>query len=385
MFSFDVAIIGAGPAGSSAAIALARMGYSVALADKEQFPREKLCGDFINPINWPILHTLGVERDVLACAHQKVTGFRITSVAGDEAESPLPLRDDGLFGLGLRRLSLDHILLKNAESENVTVLQGRRIKSLKREERGWNVEFDSSGTIDTHRARLLIGADGRNSWVARHLGMTRGAAMRGRAVAFQLRLECRGGLGNSVEIHLFPGGYAGLLGLGEDMINLCLTVDKNLLLKQRPLAWLLESRLPQNPHLKKILSRSECAGEVRSTYPVYFSPRRSYSDGALLVGDAARVSEPVTGEGIYFAMKSGLLAAETIDRAFRAGDFSAARLGAYEAACRTAFCSRRVVNAFFRALMYHPALVSPVIRFSAKRRRLLDSIVRTVCLPDAAR
>src|SRR5262249_7479239 len=75
MEHFDVAIMGAGPAGSSAAIALAREGYSVAVLDKEQFPREKLCGDFLNPISWPLLRELEVEREILASSHEKVTTF----------------------------------------------------------------------------------------------------------------------------------------------------------------------------------------------------------------------------------------------------------------------------------------------------------------------
>jgi len=418
MRSCDVVIIGAGPAGSSAAIMLARLGYSVALLDKEQFPREKLCGDFINPSNWPILRALGVENEILARARQRVTGFRITSVAGDEAECPLPLTSGpstrspalaggscsgfrptrvlegatglpvGLhepFGLGLARAALDHILVEKAQGENVTVLQSCRIKRLTRKENPWHLEFDHDGTVETLRARVLIGADGRHSWVAHHLGLTRSADMRGRAVAFQLRLHCRGGFGDRVEIHLFPGGYVGLLGLGGNLINLCLAVDKDRLPDDQPFTRLLESRLPLNPHLKTILNRSEPAGELRSTYPVYFSPRRSYGDNVLLVGDAARVNEPVSGEGIYFALKSGLLAAETIDAAFRAGDFSAERLRGYETACRSEFRLRRGVNALIRALIYRPVLASPLIRFSAKRRRLLDSIVRTVCLPNAAR
>lgn len=382
MRSCDVVIIGAGPAGSSSAISLARLGYSVALLDKEQFPREKLCGDFINPINWPILRALGVEREILSRARQRVTGFRITSVAGDEAECPLSSDDTGFFGLGLSRAALDHILVEKAQGENVTVLQNCRIKRLTREDNAWHLEFDHAGTIETLQARVLIGADGRHSWVAHHLGLTRSADMRGRAVAFQLRLKCRGGFGDRVEIHLFPGGYVGLLGLGGNLINLCLAVDKDRLPDDQPFARLLESRLPLNPHLKTILNRSEPAGELRSTYPVYFSPRRSYGDNVLLVGDAARVNEPVSGEGIYFALKSGLLAAETIDEAFRAGDFSAALLRGYETTCRSEFRLRRGVNALIRALIYRPALASPLIRFSAKRRRLLDSIVRTVCLPD---
>ena len=385
MRSCDVVIIGAGPAGSSVAITLARMGYGVALLDKERFPRDKLCGDFLNPINWPILRGLGVEREVLACAHQRVTGFRITSVAGDEAESALAMTGGEPFGLGLSRHSLDHVLVQKAQGENVTVLQNCRIKRLRRAGDGWTLEVDDAGTLETLRTRVLIGADGRHSWVAYHLGLTRSAEMRGRAVAFQLRLQYRGGLGDHVEIHLFPGGYAGLLGLGGNLINLCLAVDKDRLPDNQPLAQLLAARLRANPHLKKILDRSESAGALRSTYPVYFPPRRPYGDGVLLVGDAARVNEPVSGEGIYFALKSGLLAAETIDAAFRAGDFSAGRLRGYETACRTAFRLRRGVNALIRTLIYRPALASPLIRFSAKRRRLLDSIVHRVCLPHAAR
>src|SRR5687767_7639655 len=134
MKKFDVAIVGAGPSGSSAAIALARKGYSVALVDKEQFPREKLCGDFLNPVNWPVLRQLDVEREVLSRPHEKVTAFRLTSFCGDEAEVPLPKRNGATaFGLGLRRFDLDHVLFTQAEHNGTTVLQDWRVKELRRE------------------------------------------------------------------------------------------------------------------------------------------------------------------------------------------------------------------------------------------------------------
>src|SRR5258708_37222050 len=116
MKDFDVAIIGAGPAGSSAAIQLAAKGYFVALLDKEQCPREKLCGDFLNPVNWPMLRELEVEREVLARSHEKVKTFRFTSFSGEEAEVPLPTGKDGTgFGLGLRRFDLDYVLLEKSK------------------------------------------------------------------------------------------------------------------------------------------------------------------------------------------------------------------------------------------------------------------------------
>jgi menaquinone-9 beta-reductase len=103
------------------------------------------------------------------------------------------------------------------------------------------------------------------------------------------------------------------------------------------------------------------------------------------VGDAARVSEPVTGEGIYFALKSGALAAEAIDGAFRENDFSAERLAFYERKRRLAFRRRWRMNTLFRWLIYRPALAAPMIRFSRKRKRLLNSIVSMTCQPETGR
>ena len=85
----DVAIVGAGPAGSAAAIALAERGYAVVLIDKQPFPREKLCGDFVNPINRPILRRLGVENELRARPHASVASFRITSESGVAVDVPL--------------------------------------------------------------------------------------------------------------------------------------------------------------------------------------------------------------------------------------------------------------------------------------------------------
>jgi flavin-dependent dehydrogenase len=124
--------------------------------------------------------------------------------------------------------------------------------------------------------------------------------------------------------------------------------------------------------------------EMRSTYPVYSPPRRAFGEAVLLVGDAARVNEPVTGEGIYFALKSGALAAQTIDQAFQRCDFSVHQLSSYERECRSAFQTRWRVNALIRWLIYRPALLSPLIRFSARKRSLLNSIVHTICQPAPA-
>jgi menaquinone-9 beta-reductase len=382
MKDFDAAIVGAGPAGSATAIALAQRGYAVVLVDKQQFPREKLCGDFVNPINWPIFRELGVEERVLAQPHAEVTGFRITSCSGVEAEALFSsTTQQPEFGLGMRREQLDQVLLERARSLGVTIHLGGRIENLARSAQGWRLQADGD---ESWQARILIGADGRNSWVARQLGMNTRETTQGRCVGFQVRLQSPGVVAGKVEIHLFPGGYAGLIGLGDGTINLCLSIDKQMLPPDRLGEFLLAKCLPQNPYLKKLLHRSTSAGEFRSAYPVYFQRRRCITDGALLVGDAARVSEPVTGEGIYFAMRSGLLAAETIHEALACGDLSAKCLGSYEQKCKKLFRRRYALNSLIHFVIYRPALLNPLIRFSG-RHSLLNSLVDAVCVSATTR
>jgi geranylgeranyl reductase family protein len=380
---FDVAIIGAGPAGSSAAISLVREGYSVVLLDKERFPREKLCGDFLNPINWPLLREMEVDKELLACPHEKVATFRFTVVSGDQTEVPFPVGNSATaFGLGLRRADLDQVLLQKAKGLGVTVLDGCRLKELKKDSSGWRVNADRRETAQELKARVLIGADGRNSSVAHRLGFAEPGTIRGRSVGFQLRLKRLSRSSSMVEIHLFPGGYAGIVGVGGHTLNLCLAVEKDRFQHYRSPGRLLESCASVNPHLQSILRQSEPVGAAHSVYPVYFPPRRSYGHGVLLVGDAARVNEPVSGEGIYFALKSGQFAAAAIDQAFRKGDFSAEQLSSYERECRAAFRMRRGINTLVRWLIYRPALISPLVRFSGTRRQLLGSLVQTICQPE---
>lgn len=374
MPNLDVAIIGAGPAGSATAIGLAQRGYEVALIDKKLFPREKLCGDFVNPINWAVFHELGVEDRVLAQPRAKVTGFRITTATGCSAAAQF----SSSIGLGLRRAHLDQVLLDRAAALGVTVFQGRRLADLSRAAQAWRLRSDGG---EEWQAKILVGADGRNSWVAQRLGLNKRAAAGGRSVGFQCRLKYAAAVDGKVEIHLFPGGYAGVVGLGDGTLNLCLAVDKRTLPRERSAEFVFARILPRNPFLRAILQRSESVSEVRSVYPVYFPERRCYADALLLAGDAARVSEPVTGEGIYFAMRSGLLASQAADRALCRGDLTAAVLKSYRQSCRLAFRGRLMFNRLLRFAMYRPALLDPFIRLSSKNDRMLGALVNGVCAP----
>ena len=380
MERFDVAIVGGGPAGSSSAISLARKGYSVVLLERALFPREKLCGDFLNPANWPLFSRLGVVDELLSLEHEKVTAFRISTFSGAEATISFPSRNGRtLFGLGLRRSSLDDLLLRSAEKEGVVVKQDCKVRALVKEAGGWSVSAGNQSEEERVSSTFLIGADGRNSWVAHRLGLARPGTKPDKYVAFQLHLRGAREVKGAVQIHCFPGGYAGLVGLGGRTANLCFTLERSNTKERISLEALLNNHLYKNFSLRESLKGSEIVGKVRSAYPVHFAPRRSYGDGYLLVGDAARVTEPVTGEGVYFALKSGILAAEAMDLAFKRGDKPSEQFSCYERLCQEAFSFRRRVNSIIRTLVYRPFLLTPFIRLSSKTSFPLRPLVDRLC------
>jgi len=378
--SFDVAIIGAGPAGLSTALFLTRKGYSVVVLEKRVFPRHKLCGDFLSPVNWPLFHRLGIAEEILFTDHEKIRAFRISAHGGAEASSTFPSRDGRItFGLGIRRDSFDQILLGRAEKTGAVIRQGVRVREIGHDRGRWSVTFDQDATGEQLCATILVGADGRNSWTAQRLGLQPRGKSAAAVVAFQLHLTGVRGIEGEVQVHLFSGGYAGLIGLGNGIANLCFAVERNQVKKCHSIESLLEESLYKNERLRDALVKAERVGEVHSTYPVFFSPRCSYSAGFLLAGDAARVTEPVTGEGVYFALKGGELAAQTIHRAFTRGDFSAVGLSVYERACKKAFFVRAGVNRMIRALIYRPALARPLIELSSRTSLPVVPLVRLLC------
>lgn len=382
MKSYDVAVVGAGPAGCSAAITLAQRGYTVALIDRALFPRDKLCGDFVNPINWPVLQSLNVGADLLRCRHAKVAKLRLTAANGTESTSPLAAEGERRFGLGVRRYHLDHTLVTRAKNLGVTVKEGTRLRALEKISPGWNLSIDGPDDLRSLEAKFLVGADGRNSTVARYLGLTPRPERRPLTASLGFEIELAGvpGVDGSVEIHQFAGGYAGLVRVDDDTVNLCFTVRKASLAGPVSYTNLHRGFLGGNPFLRELLAGADPVSELRSVWPVYFPARPRCGRGFIMVGDAARVTEPVTGEGIFLALRSGQLGAAAIAAALQQNDGDPKFLSRYDLACRAEFGMRLRINNLLRVLVQRDKLMPLLIRFLGERSCLLHRLVNTVCL-----
>jgi geranylgeranyl reductase family protein len=378
MRKFDVAVIGAGPAGSSTAITLARLGYAVILLDRARFPRHKLCGDFLNPINWRVLKDLGVADALDDCARVKISQFSISSASGRKAAGPLPLQEPPDWGLGIRRYWLDDILVKRARQAGVTVAEECNVAALAKDTSGWSIQFRRGQGHEKRRARLLVGADGRNSRVARQLGLDAGPPANS-AVGFQMQLKLRAGMEDSVQLHQFPGGYAGVVRLDRDTINLAFTIERSRLRAPASFAELRKHYLDGNPALCDLLLHAEPCCDLRSTWPVYQAARTRYGDDFLLVGDAAQVTEPVSGEGIYFALQSGQLAARRLAAGLQNPASLRSALRRYDSDCRRAFGTRTRLNACLRIVMHRPALLNCALVALKGREKFLSALLERIC------
>lgn len=285
----DIIISGGGPAGSSCAAFCAAGGLKTLVLEKTAFPRDKVCGDCINPACWPVLERLGVAGRILDLPHSKLEAVEFIGINGRSIE--YQLEASGLAEIAVKRSLFDHVLLQRAIESGAEVRQNAAVTSV---ERGWKVKTGDA----VFSAPWLVAADGRNSTILRLLGIAPPAARE--RVALQTHIPVPDGFGNRVTLRFLREGYCGYANVGDGCLNLCL-VGKPADI----------SRLKQwaETHFKIGPGQS-----WRTITPLARKAVPAANGKLLLVGDAARVIEPFTGEGIYYAIATGELAANHVLR-----------------------------------------------------------------------
>jgi flavin-dependent dehydrogenase len=312
----DVLVVGGGPAGSATATLLARRGCRVVIVDRALFPRPKACGDYLNPGCDLQFERLGV-RDAVAGAAARVCGMRLVTADGTAAALPFPRRN----GWALPRARLDQALLDHAARCGVAIRDGSRLVSLDAGPDAVRVTFEHRGRTERCFARLVIGADGLRSAVARAAGIA-AAVTHGRYTvgAYLGGLDMPSdGVRGWGEIHLRNEGYCGVAHLPGGLANVTLAVPR-----QTVRAWRgsLDAGywtwLRGCPGLRDRLGRAEQVGPLTAVGPLGYYRRRPGRGRVLLVGDAAAHLDPMTGQGVYLALRGAELCAatvaETLDR-----------------------------------------------------------------------
>jgi flavin-dependent dehydrogenase len=231
---FDVAVIGAGPAGAACAALCAAEGLRTLVIEKAHFPREKVCGDCVNPACWPVLDRLGVSDAVLSLPHSRLDAVEFVGIDERTLRYDLPATARG--EIAVKRSAFDQVLIERAKALGAEVRFGQVLTKLTR---GWRIETDEA----EFTARRLVAADGRNSTVARLLGLAP-AARRDR-ISLQTHLTAPPGFGAKVAMHLLPVGYCGVASVGNGELNLCLVAEPGELKTLKH--WAAERfRFPQN-------------------------------------------------------------------------------------------------------------------------------------------
>src|SRR6476661_4681027 len=220
---YDVVIAGAGPAGSVAAIVLARAGARVALIDRARFPRHKLCGDTLNPGALTILRRLGLASVAEVCG-LPIAGMMLTGEDGATVEGRYP---DGLVARAIRRSDFDLALVREAEAAGANVLDATVViepivdnGGQRPSVAGLRVRSTSGATREV-RGAVTIGADGRRSRIAFGLGLSRHPA-RPRRWAVGVYAARVDGMSQFGEMHVRRGCYLGVAPLPNGLTNVCL-------------------------------------------------------------------------------------------------------------------------------------------------------------------
>jgi menaquinone-9 beta-reductase len=357
---FDIAIVGGGPAGSSCATFCAMAGLHSLVIDREQFPREKVCGDCLNPSCWRILERLELAEKVRELPHSKLDSVAFIAIDGREVTVDFPPGSD--CEISVKRSFFDDLLLRRARELGAVVHEQITVTGLSRNDH-WKIETASEQTF---HARMLVGADGRNSTVA-HLCNLLPHPARER-VALQAHIPLPRDFGNRIVLQFLREGYSGQAPVNENQLNLCLVGTP--------------------PRISKLRRWAERQFQLsadqawRTITPLARSPIPSAHENLFFVGDAARVVEPFTGEGIYYALRSGELAANAVAKIVSVDDRNSA-LRDFRRSHSDMYGGRLWINRLSHAAVLRPQLGSLFVHAARINPSILKLLTAKIVLPDA--
>jgi menaquinone-9 beta-reductase len=361
MDEFDVVIIGGGPAGSTCAAFCAAAGLRTLVLEREKFPREKVCGDCLNPACWSVLRRLELFKRVRALPHGKLDRVEFIAINSRKIDVNLAKGDEG--EIAVKRSLFDNLLLERARELGTQVREESTVTALHPVAKGGlRIETRNGEEIG---ARVLVGADGRNSTVARLCNLLPRPSRE--RVALQSHIPLPRDFGNRVVLQFLREGYSGQAPVNDHELNLCLVAKPRDIDALKNWA-LQEFRIAPDHSWRTITPLTRTA----------ISPNL---ENLFLIGDAARVVEPFTGEGIYYALRSGELAAHAITRIIRGQDREST-LREFSRAHSAMYRGRLWINRLARAAVLSPRIASAFVQVARFQPSLLRLLTAKIVRPD---
>lgn len=333
-YDYDAIVVGGGPAGSTTALFARRAGLNVLLVDKKKFPRDKICGDAISGKSITYLRKLNLLDAVLQQPHAMVYSVIFSSPNESSIKIDFqPNREKGdVHGFISRRIYFDNVLFQTAKKEMDT-LENAPVEDLILEDgfvRG--VRVKENGRLRDITAKVVVGADGFSSVVARKLGIYE-LDPDHHLVATRAYYKGVTGLDDAIELHYIKDvipGYFWIFPSDSGMANVGLGMVHRIMKKKNIRIRYAHIAATQAPFFRERFKNAELVGDIQGwNLPIGSKKRQVHGNGFLLVGDAAGLIDPFTGEGIGNAMASGFHAAQTLAEVCNGSDYSARALQRY--------------------------------------------------------
>jgi menaquinone-9 beta-reductase len=294
----DVAVVGAGPAGATAALFAARRGHRVIIFDKQVFPRDKPCGEGLMPSGRPALRELGLEDAVLSEGAPPLQGIQFGLAERPPVAAPFPQHNGEQAGLGIRRLTFDARLVDVlGHHSQIQFCPHTEVRDIRTNSDGTATVITATGEV---RARFVAVADGLRSALRHRLGRTVGPRPPHR-YGIVAHWTMDGPVDPWVRLTFDRGleVYEGPVAGSQRMVGLLCYQDR-----MREFAGRLESRYREVAlALRPALRNADLVGPVAAVGPFWYRASTVAQDRVFLVGDAAGFTDPITGEGVATGLR----------------------------------------------------------------------------------